>query len=268
MIAIALIAMVMTVAISIAAAPEAARRAQCVNNLKQIGLALANYHSAFGSFPPATVGHERVPPDRRMSWVVTIFAYITQGLGVLVDLMEPWDSPSNMRPQFQHWSSDGETPPSTSPAMDCPNFLECPSHHVPATSSAPAPIGFVGITGLGTDSVTLAPPHSRAGVFGYDRVTRMEDITDGASTTMMLAETATASGPWTAGGPATVRGLDTNRQPYIGKSRQFGGNHRGGANVAFADGSVRFLSESIDPKVFEAIATIAGGEHLPRDWDR
>ena len=116
--------------------------------------------------------------------------------------------------------------------------------------------------------MTLAPPHPRAGVFGYDRVTRMEEITDGASTTMMLAETATASGPWTAGGPATVRSLDPNRQPYIGRTCQFGGNHRGGANVAFADGSVRFLSETIDPKVFETISTISGNEQLPRGWDR
>ncbi len=202
-----------------------------------------------------------------MSWVVTLFAYITQGLGVIVDLSEPWDSPANMRPQFRHSSTESRTP-TFSPAMECPNFLECPSHRVPAAPNAPAPAGYVGIAGLGEDAATLAPPHPRAGVFGYDRVTRTEDITDGASTTMMLAETATASGPWTAGGPSSVRGLDPNRQPYIGRARQFGGNHPGGANVAFVDGSVRFISDTIDPKVFEAISTISGNEQLPRDWGR
>ncbi len=267
MIAIALIAVALTVALSVSGVSEASRRGQCVNNLKEIGLSLANYHSSWGSFPPATLGDTALPPDRRLSWTVTLFRWI-QGLTLIVDMMQPWDSPTNLRPSFRHWSTIEDRPDYTTPAMECPDFLECPSHHVPASSSAPAPAGYGGISGLGTDAVTLAPPHPRAGVFGYDRVTRMDDITDGASTTMMLAETATASGPWNAGGPATVRSLDPSRQPYIGRARQFGGTHRGGANFAFADGSVRFLSETIDPKVFEALSTIAGGEQLPREWDR
>ena len=85
---------------------------------------------------------------------------------------------------------------------------------------------------------------------------------------MTIAETTFANGPWTAGGPATVRGLDSRRQPYIGRGRQFGKAHRGGAMVAFADGSVRFVKESINPRVFEALSTIAGGEQLPPGWDR
>ena len=66
---------------------------------------------------------------------------------------------------------------------------------------------------------------------------------------------------------ATVRGLDPAKQPYIGPGRQFGGLHEGVAVVAMADGSVRFVAESIDPKVFEAISTIAGGEQVPAGWD-
>ncbi len=267
MIAIAVIAVVMTVALSVAGAREAIAREKCVNNLKQIGLALSNYQTAYGSFPPATVGDTALPADRRLSWVVTLFHYITQGLGVIVDLMQPWDSPTNLRPLFRH-SSMTDPPDFTTPAMECPYFLECPSHHVPASPSAPAPSGYVGISGLGADAVTLPPQDPRAGVFGYDRVTQMKDITDGASATMMVAETATASGPWTAGGPATVRSLDPSRQPYIGRARQFGGTHRGGANVSFVDGSVRFLSETIDPKVFEALSTISGKEQLPDGWDQ
>ena len=81
---------------------------------------------------------------------------------------------------------------------------------------------------------------------------------------MMLAETTAGVGPWTAGGFTTVRGLDPARRPYIGRGRQFGGTHPGGAMVAFADGSIRFLGESIDPQVFEALSTVAGGENIAR----
>jgi prepilin-type processing-associated H-X9-DG protein len=127
---------------------------------------------------------------------------------------------------------------------------------------------YVGISGVGLDSPTLPKGHPRAGVFGYDRRTSVSDIKDGLSSTMMLAETAVNIGPWTAGGPTTMRALDPVRKPYIGPGRPFGGNHRGGLNVAFADGSVRFLRETIDPKVFEALSTVAGGEPLPAGWDR
>jgi prepilin-type processing-associated H-X9-DG protein len=90
----------------------------------------------------------------------------------------------------------------------------------------------------------------------------VRDIKDGTGATLAVIETASANGPWTAGGPPTVRGLDPGRQPYLGRGRQFGGTHPGGAMALFADGSVRFLRESIDPKTFEALATIAGREEV------
>jgi len=85
---------------------------------------------------------------------------------------------------------------------------------------------------------------------------------------MAVAETSDLERPWTSGGRATVRGLDPSRQPYLGRGRQFGGIHPGGANVLFVDGSVRFVRETVDAKVFEALATVAGGEELPSDWNR
>jgi prepilin-type processing-associated H-X9-DG protein len=85
---------------------------------------------------------------------------------------------------------------------------------------------------------------------------------------MMVAETTLNNGPWTAGGPATVRGLDPGRQPYVGRGCQFGGTHRGGVIVAFADGSFRFHRDALNPKLFEAISTVAGAEPLPIGWDR
>ena len=93
------------------------------------------------------------------------------------------------------------------------------------------------------------------GVFGYDRRINTDDITAGISRTMMVAETADRNGPWAAGGFPTVRGID-RRQPYIGPGRPLGGLHGGGCNVLFADGQVQFVSDGIEPEVFEDDARI------------
>ena len=268
MIAIALAALVPIGVVAVSEAREAARRGQCVDNLKLLGLGLHNYHSVYETFPAGTAGDPTLPPGRRLAWPVVIFTYLMGGFELIVDGSRPWDSPANLRPLFRHNSKGDDDPSFTRSARDCGGFLQCPSHPMPAPPDAPAPAGYVGVAGLGTDAASLPPGHPRTGVFGYDRVTRIVDITDGASATLMLAETTTPAGPWTAGGPATVRGVDPGRRPYIGRDRPFGGSHPDGAMVAFADGSVRFVRESIDPKVFEAVSTIAGGEPLPAGWDR
>ena len=74
----------------------------------------------------------------------------------------------------------------------------------------------------------------------------------------MAVETVRTTGAWTAGGPPTVRGLEGDGPRYLTRHGPFGGLHRGGANALFADASVRFLPESTDPQVIEALATIRG----------
>jgi prepilin-type processing-associated H-X9-DG protein len=97
------------------------------------------------------------------------------------------------------------------------------------------------------------------GVFGYDRHTPMSAVTDGLSTTAR-------NGPWTAGGLPTVRALGPAGGP-------FGSNHRCGllaptppsaTNVLFTDGSVRALTASTKPEVFEALALLP--ETAPLPW--
>jgi prepilin-type processing-associated H-X9-DG protein len=85
---------------------------------------------------------------------------------------------------------------------------------------------------------------------------------------MAIIETASKNGPWRAAGLSTIRGLDRTRLPYLGRAHQFGGLHRGGAMVGFADGSVRFIRETIEPGVLESISTIAGAEQLPSGWSQ
>jgi hypothetical protein len=109
----------------------------------------------------------------------------------------------------------------------------------------------------------LPTGHPGSGIFGYDRETAISDIKEGLSTSMMIAESARLSGSWLAGGPPTVRGLDPSEKPYLGPGRKFGSPHSDNCTaVSFPDGSIRLIRASIDPRVFEAISTMAGGEAL------
>jgi prepilin-type processing-associated H-X9-DG protein len=250
-------------------ARAAGKREWCRNVLSNFALAVLGYENAKGSFPSATLPDSKLPPERRVSWVPLIYPWTdySQGIRFLFEPECAWDAPENRLPRIEVGGIGEPTRIVTS--LSPPEFpIRCPSNHCAVGPGLPEPLHYVGIAGLGTDAPTLPAGHPRAGMFGYNRRTRMADITDGAGTTMLLAETTTANGPWTAGGPSTVRGLDPGRSPYVGNRGQFGGAHPGGAMVAFADGSVRFFRDTIDPKVFEAISTVAGGESLPQGWDR
>jgi hypothetical protein len=118
---------------------------------------------------------------------------------------------------------------------------------------------YVGLAGVGADGPTLPVTSPRAGVFAYDRVTRLEDIKDGTSNTIMISECNKDLGSWAAGGRATIRAL--TKKPYIDGPDGLGG-HPEGMQVGLADGSVRFISKSIDPTVLEALTTINGGEAI------
>ncbi|MDY0165877.1 MAG: DUF1559 domain-containing protein [Thermoguttaceae bacterium] len=79
---------------AVQAAREAARRAQCINNMKQIGLALHNYHDAYRCFPPAFIPDEEGRPMH--SWRVLILPFLeSQVLYEQYRFDEPWDSPHN-----------------------------------------------------------------------------------------------------------------------------------------------------------------------------
>ena len=136
---------------------------------------------------------------------------------------------------------------------------------------------YVGVAGVGGDAAGRLGGARGVGVFGHDRRTRHEDIWDGAGTTMMVVETNMKNGPWTAGGHPTVRGLDPAGGPYLGEGGQFGSDHHRGdffaltpppfTNVCFADGSIRGMTAAIGPRVFQALAPIAGGEEVgAMDW--
>lgn len=257
---VALAAVLAALALFFQRSSEAAQRDECRNHLRLISLGLINYSTVHDSFPAGTVNNDRLTPDRRLSWLVATVTYLEQWTWLL-DLSQPWDAETN---RITRCGGVEETPQPLGRIL----IFTCPAADGEAVEHMPGWTWYVGVAGVGRDAPELPNGHPRAGVFGYDRRTTTADVKDGLSNTLMLAETGVANGPWTAGGGATVRGLDPDRRPYIGRGRPFGGLHRGGVNVALADGSVRFLSESIDPRVFEALATVSGAEPLPDGWDR
>ncbi len=223
-------------------AREAARRAASKNNLKQIGLALHNYFSVHNQFPVGTLSDSAEKPEDRLSWISSVLPYLDQApLYQKLDLESGWDSDAN----------------SSFTTVVIPTLL-----NPGADAVGDAVTHYVGIAGVGEDAPTLPVNHERAGVFGYDRKTRIRDIRDGASNTIGVTEASGEYGRWAAGGNDTIRSL--TQEPYINGPDGIGGPFQGGVQVMLMDGTVRFISNDIDPDVFKALMTIGGGERIPR----
>jgi hypothetical protein len=120
---------------------------------------------------------------------------------------------------------------------------------------------FVGMSGIEDSRNVVAGKlersDPRAGVFGYDRIANIAEITDGTSNTIMVIGVGELANPWVMGGGATIRGA---RQPYFDKLSGFASHGQSGPIAMMADGSVRVISPNIDPAVFRAMCTIHGAE--------
>jgi hypothetical protein len=225
---------------------EEARRTQCVNNVRAIGFALLNYYDVNRRFPAATVADRDLPPERRLSWLFELDVYVHARMDPdwKPQRGQPWDSEENLklvRTRRMLW-------------------YVCPGVGQETGTGGLALTHYVGAAGVGADAARLPKGDPLAGVFGYDRWVKQEEITDGLSTTATVIETGFENGPWTAGGRATTRELDPADQPVLGHGRPFGGTHRGGTWFGFADASARFLPNSTDPAVLAALVTVARGD--------
>ena len=198
---------------------DSARRAWCVNNLKQLGLAMHNYHASNECLPPAAITDKNGKP--LLSWRVALLPYIEcSDLYNRFHLDEPWDSPHNL---------------TLLNAM--PSYFKCPSDPDPK----PGMTNYVAVIG---PSTCFRPDFQPV---------RFADITDGTSNTLLLGESRRAV-PWTK--PEDLR-FDQNI-PFSG----LGSAHNSGFNALLADGSVKFLKNTISPAVFNALLTRNGGEIL------
>ncbi len=142
---------------AVQAAREAARRMQCSNNLKQIGLALHNYHDAYGSLPPAyTVD----ATGRKLhSWRTLILPFMDSSpIYQQIDLNKPWNDPVNV--QF--------------------NSISMPQYQCPSSPLAP---------GLTTYQVVI----DTKGLFPGATSLTFRNVTDGTSNTLAVVESTPAS---------------------------------------------------------------------------
>jgi prepilin-type N-terminal cleavage/methylation domain-containing protein/prepilin-type processing-associated H-X9-DG protein len=173
---------------------EAAARAQCLNNLKQIALAAHNYHGDHGRFPVGA----RLP--------VLVGDRPTEGSNLWVELL-PYFEQDNLRKQWDDYDNRNNVAGGTSAAQaQVIKILICPSDPLPkpvteltpANSLAPPwSWGFYGMSSYGGNagkrSVQAGSPPaflgmSRDGVFFINSSVRMTDITDGASCTLLFGE--------------------------------------------------------------------------------
>jgi prepilin-type processing-associated H-X9-DG protein len=196
---------------------DAAGRVTSQNNLKQIGLALHNYESAYGSFPPAAICDKKGKP--LLSWRVAILPFIEQNnLYQQFKLDEPWDSEHNIK-------------------------LSRTLVKVYMHPQAPAS------TEVGLTHYRVF--HSNGALFDLIKNRRIADITDGTSNTWMVFESAEGV-PW-----AKPDDFEYDPKKPLPKFASFS---RGGFNVLFADGSVRFISDTTPEKTLRAMITAHGGE--------
>ncbi len=247
------------VACAILKVQDAAARAQCQNNLKQIGLALQNRHDTYGTFPPATIPNEDLPCGKRLSWLVDTLPFMDQ-IGFVIDRKKGWQDEEIFIPKFQ--DTDDDFCPGPPRPLGELKIFRCPADSTVSPPDSASLTNYVGISGVGADAAEFGLGYPGVGFFGCERQLKIEDIKDGLASTIAVMETNSNPGPWTAGGFPTVRPLDPATVPYLGVGRPFGSGHRGCTQAVFADGSVHALTKSISPEMLEALATIAGGEKV------
>jgi prepilin-type processing-associated H-X9-DG protein len=208
---------------AISAAREAARRSACMNNLRQINLAMLQYETQYGKFPPAYVADKNGRPMH--SWRVLLLPFLdANDVYSQYDFNEPWDGPKNRQL-----------------AARMPRAYRCPSS--------------AGEPGVVTDYLVITGPGT---VFVDDKSMSMAGIRDGISNTILVAEVSGADIHWMEPRDLELQKIDFSPNPLPGRSLH--SSHFGGSNVGFADGSARFLPGTMSPADVRALITADGGE--------
>lgn len=214
------------------AARESARRSQCNNNLKMIGLGLQGYADVNKRFPGA--GVPDAPGSPGLSWRLPVLCHATDGqVWNMYRRYESWTSPHNMALAAK--------------LMGKPYFLVCPSDAAAQNQALASYVMVVGPLTLSSGK-TYTPPGA---------------IRDGQHRTIAVAELANTDIPW-----SEPRDLNWSKMSWQVNDRAQPGvssHHPGGALVVFIDAHAQFLSNRTDPNALRALFTIAGGEPVDPD---
>jgi hypothetical protein len=216
------------------------RASQCRFNLKQIAVALYNYHEAYGTFPPAHVADENGRPTH--SWRVLILPFIEQqALYDQYDFREPWNGPNNRQLATVRVPLYG-----------------CPEEDPLSTSTS-----YVAVLGPET-------------VWPGSQSTKVSDVVDGTANTLMVVEVANSGIHWMEPRDLELSSMAFRVNPRQGRGissyhphDKWGRPAHLSANVVLVDGTAHALWNTISPPQLRALLTIAGHEPVdlsPYDW--
>jgi len=298
LVVIAIIAMLVTLLLpAVQSAREAARRASCINNLRQVGLGLLNYESSKGTFP---FGSDH--PVGTTTWAAMILPFVeAQAHYDLFDFSRPMRDRANQRGRttpvdIYMCASDptsgnnpildkrGDSPsfnPAESAMLSYPGSMG-PTHpdNCPfCPDDKPSPdnwccqgcnFGSFG-SGCGMEDGSFA------GMFGrFQKPIALKRVSDGLSKTVMAGETIPShyiwNGAFVPNFPVSSMSIPINTMEQDGNlhgghtlilwaiTSGFKSYHPGGANFVMGDGSVHFFSEGIDHRLYANLGTRAGNE--------
>jgi len=264
-------------------AREAARRTQCKNNLKQIGLATHNYHDVHNCFPPAALSG---PP---IGWQVSILPSLEQ-TGVYNQFDFSKRSPWNVFKDIAKQRMAGYLCPSGSGETDTTvgtqNGLFGLHYMAVLGPKGTNPVSNTAYDWYQPTAAAVQGGLSRGGIFGdFNKVWSFRDITDGSSNCLAIGEQSwmksnairfwcrSIVAPPNAGAGSAdhtmgnARNIDfaINAVPFNSgtvkfNDTSFGSDHTGGAHFLIGDGTVRFLSQNMDIGIYKSLASRSGSE--------
>lgn len=241
---------------------EAAARMKCQNNLKQMGLALHNYHDSVGRLPPGSEGDGNADVLATVN-AISAFAYILPHLEQTA-VYAQWKFTAN------HHHSSNATPAGTPVPL-----MFCPSRRTTGKNSGYAAGDYA--LSNGTGNVNSYAASDLKGLFNINSKLRLTDIPDGTSNTLAIGEkfvdpanVASTDGPHFRWGFHSTRNTVSPMNamplsPWGNLDCTFGSKHQTGSNFLFADGGVRFLPQSINLLTYQRLGDRADGNAVSLD---